>query len=80
MFCLNVSPFPRGGDSRDVENNGSPEGHRLCEPYKNFDGGRSMPGINYILLPKIGERLGEWLKPLLMKKGLGLLEDFRALP
>ena len=37
-----------------------------------------MPGVNYIPLPKIGEGLGEWLKPLLMKKGLGLMEDCRG--
>ena len=37
-----------------------------------------MPVVNYIPLPKIGEGLGEWLKPLLMKKGLGLMEDCRG--
>ena len=39
-----------------------------------------MPGVNYIPLPKIGEGLGEWLKPLLMKKGLGLMEKPRVYP
>ena len=37
FICLKVSPFPRGGDSGDVGKNGSPEGHRLCEPYQNSD-------------------------------------------
>ena len=31
-------------------------------------------------MPMIGERFREWLKPLLMKKGLGLMEDGRAMP
>ena len=29
-------------------------------------------------MPKIGERFREWLKPLLIKKGLGLMEDCRG--
>ena len=31
-------------------------------------------------MPKIGERFREWLKPLLMKKGLGLMEKPRVYP
>ena len=31
-------------------------------------------------LPKIGEGLGSGLKPLLMKRGLGVMENSRALP
>ena len=50
-----------------------PNGQRLRERYqrsisdrlllkgrKNLDEGRSLPGVNYIPLPKIGEGLGEW--------------------
>ena len=43
-----MSPFPRGGDSRDVEKNGSPGGHRLCEPYQNSDE-EGYLAISYIL-------------------------------
>ena len=28
----------------------------------------------------IGERFGEWLKPLLMKRGLGVMEVLQGLP
>ena len=31
-------------------------------------------------MPMIGERFREWLKPLLMKKGLGLMEKPRVYP
>jgi len=27
----------------------TPQGHRLCEPYKNPDEGRLAPGVSYIL-------------------------------
>ena len=49
LFSVWLSPFPRGGASRDVDNQGSPEGHRLCEPYQNPDVGRLAPGGSYIL-------------------------------
>ena len=31
-----LSPFTRGGDSRDVRTNGSPEGHRLASHTKTL--------------------------------------------
>ena len=31
-----LSPFSRGGDSRDVRTNGSPEGHRLASHTKTL--------------------------------------------
>jgi hypothetical protein len=43
-FLLSLSPFPRGGVSRDVKNHGEPwRGHapfraKAGEPYQNFDG------------------------------------------
>ena len=43
----------------------NPEGAKAGEPYQNFDGGRFLPGINYIPLPMIGEGLGEWFEVLL---------------
>ena len=49
FFCAWLSPFPRGGASGDVDNHGSPEGHRLCEPYQNSDAGRHAPEVSYIL-------------------------------
>ena len=27
----------------------TPQGHRLCEPYKTSDAGRLAPGVSYIL-------------------------------
>ena len=52
-----------------IKNNmANPEGTQAREPYKNFDGGRSLPGINYIPLPEIGEGLGEWSEALLAKR------------
>ena len=55
-----------------------PVGAQALRAIPDLDVGRSLPGVNYIPLPKIGEGLGEWLKPLLMKKGLGLMEDCRG--
>ena len=51
-----MSPFPRGGDSRDVRKNGSPVGHRLCEPYQNSDE-EGFPR-NQLHPPHIGGGLG----------------------
>ena len=57
FICLKVSPFPRGGDSGDVGKNGSPEGHRLCEPYQNSD----VEGLpRNQLSPCPGEGIGVW--------------------
>ena len=53
-----LSPFPRGGDSRDVKNHGSPpKGHRLCEPYKKslMEGGLCPESIKSF---HIGKDLG----------------------
>ena len=36
---------------------------------KDLDEGRSLPGINYITLPGIGEGLGEWFEAILAKRG-----------
>ena len=33
-----LSPFARGGDSRDVKKMANPEGAKAREPYKNLDG------------------------------------------
>ena len=33
-----LSPFARGGDSRDVKKMANPEGAKAGEPYKNLDG------------------------------------------
>jgi len=77
LSVLWLSPFPRGGASRDVGKDGSPVGHRLCEPYQNSEKCR-FPHFSVKPLPWRGQRgLGIRLKPLLMKKGLGLMEDLQ---
>ena len=50
----------------------APKGQRLCEPYQNLDVGRSLPGGNYIPLPKIGEGLGEWSEAPSYEEGVGV--------
>ena len=42
------------------------------EPYQNFDEGRSLPGVNYIPLPMIGEGLGEWFEAPSYEEGVGV--------
>ena len=44
------------------------EGAKAREPYQNLDEGRSLPVVNYIPLPMIGEGLGEWFEALLAKR------------
>ncbi len=39
---FSVSPLLRGGDSGDVGKDGSPVGHRLCEPYQNSENRRFL--------------------------------------
>ena len=49
--------------------------------YQTLDVGRSLPGVNYIPLPKIGEGLGEWSEALSYgKRGMGKMRDSKALP
>ena len=65
MFFL--SPFSRGGESRDVEKMANPEWvdevnlfrAKAGEPYQNFDGG-GFHRNQLSPLPKIGEGFREW--------------------
>ena len=57
----------------------APKGQRLCEPYQNLDVGRSLPGGNYIPLPKIGEGLGEWSEAPSYEEGVGVDGGLQAL-
>ena len=68
FICLKVSPFPRGGDSGDVGKNGSPEGHRLCEPYQKFDV-EGLPSESIKPVPYRGKATGRRARPcrLLLK-------------
>ena len=50
----------------------APEWAKAREPYQNLDGGRSLPGINYIPLPMIGEGLGEWFEAPSYEEGVGV--------
>jgi hypothetical protein len=46
-----------------------------------LDGGRSLPGVNYIPLPTIGEGLGEWFEASSYgKKRLEMLRSCRGIP
>ena len=46
-----------------------------------LDGGRFLPGVNYIPLPRIGEGLGEWFEALSYgKRGLGKMRWLQAEP
>ena len=37
-----------------------------------LDGGRSLPVVNYIPLPRIGEGLGEWFEAPSYEEGVGV--------
>ena len=52
---LGLSPLSRGGDSRDVGKDGSPEGQRLCEPFQNSEKCR-FPHFSVKPLPWRGQR------------------------
>ena len=54
-----------------IKNMANPEGAKAWEPYQNFDGGRSLPVVNYIPLPMIGEGLGEWFEAPSYEEGVG---------
>ena len=65
VCSVSVSPFPRGGDSRDVGNHGEPrrgKGSRaIPKPLRRA----VFPRSKLSLLPTIGERFGEWFEVLL---------------
>ena len=59
----------------------NPRGAKAREPYQNLDEGRSLPGINYIPLPGIGEGLGEWFEASSYgKKRLEMMRPCRGIP
>ena len=73
MLCLNVSPFSRGGDSRDVKKPSRVPRYQKGLKVVGFCDFQVKP------LPWRGHRgLGYRLKPLLMKKGLGLMEELQV--
>ena len=50
-----------------------PEGAQALRAIqKDLDEGRSLPGINYIPLPMIGEGLGEWFEAPSYEEGVGV--------
>ena len=55
----------------------APKGQRLCEPYQNLDGESQLSESTTSPCQRLARGLGSGLKPLLMKKGLGLMEDCR---
>ena len=49
---LSLSPFSRGGESRDVKNMARPEGAQALRAIQEaLDEGRFLPVVNYIPLP-----------------------------
>ena len=59
---------------------GIPFRAKAGEPYQNLDGGRFLPGINYIPLPMIGEGLGEWFEAPSYEEGGGCDGSTEGLP
>ena len=59
-----------------------PEGAQALRAIQEaLDEGRSLPGVNYIPLPRIGEGLGEWFEALSYgKRGLGKMRRLQAMP
>ena len=50
-----------------------PEGAQALRAIQEaLDGGRSLPGVNYIPLPRIGEGLGEWFEAPSYEEGVGV--------
>jgi len=66
-----LSPFPRGGDSRDIENHGSPEGHRLASYTKTLKIG-GFCDFQLSPLPMIGEGFREWFEAPSYEEGVGV--------
>ena len=66
-----LSPFARGGDSRDIENHGSPEGHRLASHTKTL---KIIGFRDFQLspLPMIGEGFREWFEAPSYEEGVGV--------
>ena len=56
----------------------APKGQRLCEPYQNLDGESQLSESTTSPCQRLARGLGSGLKPLLMKKGLGLMEVLQA--
>ena len=59
-----------------------PEGAQALRAIQEaLDEGRSLPVVNYIPLPRIGEGLGEWFEALSYgKRGLGKMRWLQAEP
>ena len=59
-----------------------PEGAQALRAIQEaLDEGRSLPVVNYIPLPRIGEGLGEWFEALSYgKRGLGKMRRLQAKP
>ena len=59
-----------------------PEGAQALRAIQEvLDGGRFLPGVNYIPLPRIGEGLGEWFEASSYgKKRLEMLRWLQAKP
>ena len=50
-----------------------PEGAQALRAIQEaLDEGRSLPGVNYIPLPRIGEGLGEWFEAPSYEEGVGV--------
>ena len=57
-----------------------PEGAQALRAIQEaLDGGRSLPVVNYIPLPMIGEGLGEWFEAPSYEEGVGVDGKIRGL-
>jgi hypothetical protein len=57
-----------------------PEGAQALRAIQEaLDGGRFLPVVNYIPLPKIGEGLGEWFEAPSYEEGVGVDGKIRGL-
>ena len=56
---------PGGGD-----NPRKGKGSRAIQ--EDLDGGRALPGVNYIPLPRLGGRFGEWFEAPSYEEGVGV--------
>ena len=78
FLLISHEPLFEGGESGDVKRSWlAPKGQRLCEPYQNLDGESQLSESTTSPCQRLARGLGSGLKPLLMKKGLGLMEDCR---
>ena len=69
-----IEPLFKGRRKRGCKKTmARPEGAQALRAIQEaLDEGRSLPGVNYIPLPRIGEGLGEWFEAPSYEEGVGV--------